>query len=113
MRGKFNMGNTGSIGGQLDFVEGARKSPGGQSYLIMHVSVTTRSGEKVSRITLSLPKGSVVTTPASDVMNIATDYGVAELWNKSARERARNLIRVADPEFRDKLEFDARKVGLL
>ena len=107
------MGNTGGIGGQLDFVEGARKSAGGQSYLIMHASVTTRSGEKVSKITLSLPAGSVVTTPASEVMNIATDYGVAELWHKSAKERAENLIRVADPEFRDSLRFEAKKAGLL
>lgn len=109
----LNMGNTGGIGGQLDFVEGARKSPGGQSYLVMHSSVTTRSGEKVSKITLTLPKGSVVTTPAGEAMNIVTEYGVAELWQKSARERARNLISVADPEFRESLTFEAKKHGLL
>lgn len=109
----LNMGNTGGIGGQLDFVEGARKSPGGQSYLVMHSSVTTRGGKKVSKITLTLPRGSVVTTPAGEAMNIVTEYGVAELWQKSARERARNLIRVADPEFREGLTFEAKKHGLL
>ena len=107
------MGNTGGVGGQLDFVEGARKAPGGQTFLAMHSSVTTRSGEKVSKITLTLPMGSVVTTPASDVMFIATEYGVAELQNRSARERARNLIAIADPEFRDSLTFEAKKCGLL
>ncbi|MCL2120798.1 MAG: hypothetical protein FWH28_00930 [Clostridiales bacterium] len=107
------MGNTGGVGGQLDFVEGARRAPGGQSFLVMHSSVTTRSGEKVSKITLTLPAGSVVTTPASEVMNVVTEYGIAELYRKSARERARSLIAIADPEFRDSLAFDAKKYGLL
>ena len=107
------MGNTGGIGGQLDFVEGARMSPGGQSFLVMHASATPKNGEKISKITFALPTGSVVTTPASDVMNIVTEYGVAELYRKSARERARNLIRIADPEFRDSLTFEARKAGLI
>ena len=109
----ISMSNTGGIGGQLDFVEGARKAPGGQSYLAMHSSVTTRNGENISKITLSLAPGSVVTTPADDVMNVVTEYGVAELWCKSARERAKNLISIAHPEFRDKLTFDAKKYGLL
>ena len=79
----------------------------------MHSSVTTRGGEKVSKITLNLPAGSVVTTPASEVMNIVTEYGIAELWHKSVKERARNLIQVADPEFRDILTFEAKKCGIL
>ncbi|MCL1848623.1 MAG: hypothetical protein FWF83_02985 [Clostridiales bacterium] len=107
------LGNTGGIGGQLDFTEGARRSPGGQSFLVMHSSVTTRDGEKVSKITLSLPRGSVVTNPASEVMNIVTEYGVAEMWRKSAKERAQNLIRIADPEFRETLTFEAKKAGLI
>lgn len=109
----LSMGNTGGIGGQLDFVEGARRAPSGQSFLVTHSAVLTRSGENLSKITLGLPVGSVVTTPASDAMNIVTEYGVAEIWCKSAKERAQNLIRVAHPDFRDQLTFEAKKHGLL
>jgi 4-hydroxybutyrate CoA-transferase len=109
----LSMGNTGGIGGQLDFVEGARKAPSGQSYLAMHSAVTTRSGERLSKITLTLPSGSVVTTPAADVMNVVTEFGVAELWGKSVKERAQNLIRIAHPEFRETLTYDAKKHGLM
>ena len=106
------MSNTGGIGGQLDFVEGARKAPGGQSFLAMHSSVKMKNGETISKITLTLAPGSVVTTPASDVMNVVTEFGVAELWGKTVRERARNLIGIAHPEFREKLTYDAKKFGL-
>ena len=110
----LGMGFTGGIGGQLDFVEGARKSPNGQSYLAMHSSVKPKSSDhKISKITLTLPRGSVVTTPASEVMNIVTEYGVAELYCKSVKERTQNLIRVADPEFRESLTYEAKKAGLL
>jgi 4-hydroxybutyrate CoA-transferase len=109
----INFSNFGGIGGQLDFVEGARRAPHGQSFLAMHSSVTTRAGEHLSKITLTLPLGSVVTTPASDAMNIVTEYGVAEIWCKSAKQRALNLINIAHPEFRDQLAFDAKKYGMI
>ncbi|MCL1805020.1 MAG: hypothetical protein FWG28_03315 [Clostridiales bacterium] len=109
----LGMGNTGGIGGQLDFVEGARRAPSGQSFLAMHSSVVTRKGDNLSKITMGLPSGSVATSPANDVMNIVTEYGVAEIWCKSAKERAKSMIRIAHPDFRDELTFNAKKHGLL
>jgi 4-hydroxybutyrate CoA-transferase len=109
----IGLSNTGGLGGQLDFVEGARKSPGGQSFLAMHAAMEKENGEKISKISLALPPGSVVSTPRSDVMYVATEYGVADLMYKSVKERARSLIGVADPDFRDKLTFEAKKHDLL
>jgi 4-hydroxybutyrate CoA-transferase len=109
----LGMGNTGGLGGQLDFVEGARRAPSGQSFLAMHSSVVTRNGDNVSKITMGLPAGSVATSPANDVMNIVTEYGVAEIWCKSAKDRARSMIRIAHPDFRDELTFNAKKYGLI
>jgi len=104
---------TGGPGGQLDFIEGARKSPGGKSFIVMHAAVEKKDGEKISKITLTLPAGSVVTTPRTDVMYVVTEYGVADLKYKSIKEQAQSLINIADPDFRDQLTFEARKYGLL
>lgn len=109
----IGMSNTGGIGGQLNFVEGASKSPGGKSFLAMHAAVEKQNGEKISKITLHLPRGSVVTTPRADVEYIVTEYGIANLRGKSIKERAQSLINIADPDFRDQLTFDAKRSGLL
>jgi 4-hydroxybutyrate CoA-transferase len=101
------------IGGQDNFVIGARRAPGGKSFLAMHAAVEKEGGEKISKITLALPSGSVVTTPRTDVMYVVTEYGVADLMFKSVKEQAQSLIDIADPDFRERLSFDAKKYGLL
>ncbi|MDR1246773.1 MAG: hypothetical protein LBK57_07060 [Clostridiales Family XIII bacterium] len=101
------------IGGQDNFVMGSRRGPGGKSFLAMRAAVEKENGEKISKITLALPSGSVVTTPRTDVMYIVTEYGAADMMFKSVKEQARNLINIADPEFRDQLTFEAQKHGLL
>ena len=102
---------TGGSGGQLDFVRGARKAPGGKSFIVMR-SVNEREGrDRISKIALSLAPGSTVTCPRNDVQYIVTEYGVAELENRSARDKALNLIAVAHPDFREQLLFDAKKHG--
>jgi len=101
--------NTGGLGGQLDFIRGTRASKGGKSFIVMRSMLEKKDGTKVSKITLNLPEGSVVSTPRSDVMYIATEYGIADLHQKSHKERARALIEVAHPEFRDLLTYQAKK----
>jgi 4-hydroxybutyrate CoA-transferase len=101
------------IGGQDNFIMGSRRGPGGKSFLAMHAAIEKENGEKISKITLALPAGSVVTTPRTDVMCVVTEYGVADLMFKSVKEQARNLIDIADPEFREQLAFEAKKHGLL
>ena len=73
---------------------------------------TTSDGSK-SRISAQLPPGSVVTTLKNTIDNVVTEWGIAELRGRSLRERAAALIRVAHPDFRDRLSREARDLGYL
>lgn len=107
------LNTTGGSGGQLDFVRGARKAPGGKSFIAMQSVVEKPDGSRISKITLTLPSGSIVTTPRNEVQYIATEYGIAEMANHTARERALALISIAHPDFRDQLMFEAKKNNLV
>lgn len=98
-------------GGQLDFVRGARWSKGGQSYIVINSATEKKDGTLISKISLALPLGSAVTTPRADVDCIVTEYGVAELRFKSLAERAKALISIAHPEFREELTRQAKEAG--
>ena len=101
-------------GGQMDFVRGARWSKGGMSFIAMPASrLDKKTGGRVSKISLTLPAGSAVTTLRSDIQYFVTEYGVAELENEPLDERAKRLIAVAHPDFRDELTFQAKKAGLI
>lgn len=95
-------------GGQLDFVRGACGSNGGRSIIACH---STAAKGTVSRIAPRLD--GPVTTPRNDVHYIVTEHGRAELKGKTDAERARALIAIADPAFRDDLERSAREMGLI
>ena len=88
------------IGGQLDYVRGAAMCPDGKAILAM--PSTAKHGE-VSRIVPVFEPGTTVTTTRTDVHYIVTEYGIANLRAKSLRERARLLINIAHPKFRDQL----------
>lgn len=96
----------GAVGGQVDYVRAARRSRGGKS--IIALPATARGG-KVSRIVASL-NDPIVTTARSDVDIVATEYGAAHLRGMSLEERARRLIAIAHPAFREPLERHARAV---
>lgn len=95
------------IGGQLDFVRGAAMSPGGKSIIVCQ---STAKKGTVSRIVPFLDQGAAVTTTRHDVHYVVTEYGIAELKGKSLRQRARALIDVAHPDFREELgkAFEAK-----
>lgn len=97
-------------GGQADFARGATYSEHGQGFIVLH---STALGGTVSRIVAQLPAGSVVTTLKNTVDNIVTEYGIAELRGRPIRERARALIAIAHPQFRDDLTAKARALGYL
>lgn len=97
-------------GGQVDFVRGAYDAPDGMSFLAFHA--TTRRGA-VSRIVPRLPAGSMVTTMRNDTHFVVTEFGIADLKGKTIGERARSLILLADPGFRDELERSALEMGIL
>lgn len=93
----------GAVGGQLDFVRGGIASAGGRS--VIAFPSTTPDG-KHSRIVASL-EGRPVTVPRSDADVVVTEYGVAFLRGCSLAERARRLVAIAHPDFRDVLSRQA------
>lgn len=97
-------------GGQLDFIRGAVKSPGGKAILTLP---STAQADTISRIVPCLSRGAAVTVPRNDTDYIVTEYGAVRLRGKSQRERALALISVAHPDFRDELRFEARKMNLI
>ncbi len=99
-------------GGQLQFIRGAYASRAGKAFICMS-STYERAGVRESRIVDSLPLGSVVTTPRTDVMYVVTEFGLVNLKGKSVPERARALIALAHPDFREQLERQARERGIL
>jgi acetyl-CoA hydrolase len=98
------------FGGQADFMRGAARSRGGKPILVL--SSTARSGQ-LSRIVDVLEEGSGVVTTRADVHYVVTEHGVAYLHGRSLRERARALIGIAHPDFRDELRAAARRRRLL
>jgi acyl-CoA hydrolase len=99
-------------GGQLQFVRGAYASKGGKSFICLS-STYEKRGERSSRIVFSLTPGNIVTTPRSDVMYVVTEFGLVNLKGKSVAERARGLIDLAHPDFRDDLERQAYQHRLI
>lgn len=97
-------------GGQADFVRGAFNSPGGKSFLALYS--TAKSGE-VSRIVPTLTPGAAVTTPRQDVHYLVTEYGVALMKGKSVPDRAKAIIGLAHPKFRDWLTEEAKRLKYL
>lgn len=87
------------VGGQMDFIRGAALAPGGRPIIALP-STAGRDGEQ-SRITPALREGAGVVTTRAHVRTVITEWGVAELWGKSLRERAKALIAVAHPDHRD------------
>lgn len=98
-------------GGQVNFVHGASRSPGGKSILALNSTFTDVNGKLQSKIVPLLPEGTIVSTPRTDVEYVVTEYGVACLRWQSVTERAKQLIKIAHPDFRDQLEFMAGKYG--
>jgi acetyl-CoA hydrolase len=96
------------IGGQLDFVRGATRSRGGKAVIALP---STAARGTVSRIVPELKPGAGVVTTRGDVHFVVTEFGVADLFGKTLRERARSLISIAHPGFRDELERAARRLN--
>jgi len=101
------------VGGQLDFMRGAARSRGGKPIIALPSVVETRSGERFSRIVPTLKQGAGVVTTRNDVHYVVTEFGVADLYGRSIRQRARALIDVAHPDFREELEARAAELKYL
>lgn len=94
------------VGGQLDFVRGARMSEGGKA--VIALPSTVKGG--ISRIVPTLKEGAAVTTSRNDVDYVVTDYGIASLKGKTVRDRMKALINIAHPSVREELQKKAYEV---
>ncbi len=97
-------------GGQSDFVRAANRSRGGKAFIVLP---STAKDNTISRIVPSLSPGTHVSTSKNDIHCVVTEYGVAQLRGKSARQRAQELIAIAHPDFRGELTAQARQLRLL
>ncbi|RLQ22595.1 acetyl-CoA hydrolase/transferase family protein [Seongchinamella sediminis] len=93
------------VGGQVDFVLGASFSENGKS--IIALPSTARKGT-LSRLVPALERGAGVVTTRALVDYVVTEYGIAALRGRSIAERARDLINIAHPDFREELSREAR-----
>ncbi len=87
-------------GGQLDFIYGAFRSPGGKAI----IAITSTTPKGISKIVPTLTPGCGVVTPRTLVHHIVTEHGAVELYGRSLQERAKLLISIADPAHRETLE---------
>jgi 4-hydroxybutyrate CoA-transferase len=95
------------VGGQMDFMRGAALAAEGRAIIALP---STAVGGRVSRIVPVLTEGAGVVTTRAHVRTVVTEYGVAELFGRSVRERAHALIAIAHPDFRGELTQAARRL---
>lgn len=98
------------VGGQMDFVRGAALAPEGRAIIALP---STAAGGRYSRIVSSLRPGAGVVTTRAHVETIVTEHGTADLVGRTIPERARALIQLAAPEFRESLEREAHTARIL
>jgi acetyl-CoA hydrolase len=101
------------VGGQVDFIYGAARSKGGLPIIALPSSYRLKDGTCRSKIAASLKLGAGVTTSRSHVHYIITEHGIADLHGKTIAQRAKALIGIAAPEFRQELTEQARKLNYI
>ena len=100
-------------GGQNNFVQGALQSEGGKSIIALNSTYKDSAGKLKSRIVPFLPAGTIVSTSRNDIQYVVTEYGVANVRFKGVAQRVKELIKIAHPDFRDELTFQAKRIGWL
>ncbi len=98
------------VGGQLDFIYGASRSKGGVPIIALPSVNVMRDGTALSKISAMLKHGAGVVTTRNHVRYIVTEYGVADLYGKTIRQRANQLINIAHPDFRAELRKQASEL---
>ncbi|MDZ7845098.1 MAG: acetyl-CoA hydrolase/transferase C-terminal domain-containing protein [Anaerolineales bacterium] len=96
------------VGGQLDFIYGASRSKGGVPIIAL-----PSKAKDFSRIVTTLKKGAGVVTSRNHVHYVVTEFGVADLYGKTIRERAKALIGIAHPQFREQLTREASELNYI
>lgn len=94
------------VGGQLDFIYGAARSKGGVPIITLP---STAKDDQITRIVPMLKQGAGVVTTRNHIHYVITEYGIADLYGKTVRERAQALINISHPKFRDELTYQAKE----
>ena len=97
-------------GGQSDFVRAANRSRGGKSFIVLP---STAKNDSISRIVPTLSPGTHMSTSKNDINYVVSEFGVAQLRGKSAKQRAGELIAIAHPAFRAELTLSAKNMNLI
>ncbi len=97
-------------GGQVDFVRAANRSNGGKAFIVLP---STARDDSITRIVPALTPGTHMTTGKNDINYVVTEFGVAQLRGKTAKQRAEEMIAIAHPDFRAELRAAARQMHLL
>jgi 4-hydroxybutyrate CoA-transferase len=100
------------VGGQVDFIYGASRSRGGKPIIALPSTLELK-GQKLTKIVPMLKTGAGVVTSRSHVHYVVTEHGVADLYGKTIRQRAKALIAIAAPQFREALEQAAKDMHYL
>jgi acyl-CoA hydrolase len=110
--GSESLGHTpySGTGGQADFVRAANRSRGGQAFIVLP---STAKDDSITRIVPTLTPGTHISTSKNDVNYVVTEFGVAQLRGKTAKQRAQELIAIAHPNFRAELTEAARQMHIL
>jgi len=101
------------VGGQLDFIYGASRSKGGVPIIALPSITSLKDGTIVSRIVPMLMHGAGVVTTRNHIRFVVTEFGVAELYGKTIRQRSEALIKIAHPQFREELTHQAKALHYL
>lgn len=99
-----------STGGQADFTKGVNLTKNGRGFIALY---STAAKGKVSTIVPKLFSGAPATTSKNDINMVVTEYGIANLKNKTIRERVEALIAIAHPDFRDELRQQAIEMNYI
>ena len=102
-----------AVGGQMDFIYGASRSKGGIPIIALPSTATSEDGKPITRITTMLKEGAGVVTTRNHVRYVVTEFGIADLYGKTIRQRARQLIQIAHPDFRQELEKKAQELHFI
>jgi acetyl-CoA hydrolase len=101
------------VGGQLDFIYGASRSRNGVPIIALPSTIQLKDGTAISKIVSVLKHGAGVVTTRNHVRFVVTEWGIADLYGRTIRQRAQALINVAHPGFREQLTSEARELHYL
>jgi acetyl-CoA hydrolase len=97
----------------MDFIYGASRSKGGVPIIALPSTTVLKDGTTISRIAPLLKHGAGVVTTRNHVRYVVTEFGVADLYAKTIRQRAKQLIGIAHPDFRDELTKQAESLNYI